>query len=221
MFLLIESSEILISTFLTASREIAVCTNERGSCISLLLRASCRMPNDFAMIPFSATDTARCQGLEPMPQIQFPFFPEGVTHITSLLAFARSEGRITYFAGGMPVFSHDEKDLASFRMITAQFCENGNAKQADISRAFGVAKVTVKRAVKLYRDAGPEGFYGARKTRGPTVLTASVLDEAQALLDVGMMVPEVADRLSIKRDTLAKAVQASRLHVPSKKKTQR
>jgi hypothetical protein len=156
-----------------------------------------------------------------MPQIQFPFFPEGVTHITPLLAFGKSEGRITYFAGGMPVFSHDEKDLASFRMITAQFCENGNAKQADISRAFGVAKVTIKRAVKLYREAGPEGFYAARRTRGATVLTTPVLHEAQALLDAGVMVPEVADRLGIKRDTLAKAVQARRLHVPAKKKMPR
>lgn len=154
-----------------------------------------------------------------MPQIQFPFFPEGVSHITPLLAFAKSEGRVTYFAGGMPVFSHDEKDLASFRMITAQFCENGNAKQAEISRAFGVAKITVKRAVKRYRESGPEGFYAVKKTRGATVLTVLVLAEAQALLNAGVTAPEVADRFGIKRDTLAKAVAAGRLNVPAKKKT--
>jgi hypothetical protein len=56
-----------------------------------------------------------------MPQVQFPFLPEGVTHISSLLAFARRDGRVTYFNGNMPVFFHDEADLASFRMITAQF----------------------------------------------------------------------------------------------------
>ena len=153
-----------------------------------------------------------------MPQIQFPFFPEGVTDITQMLGFAKKDGQVTYFAGGMPIFTHDEKDLASFRMITAQFCENGNAKQADISRAFGVAKITVKRAVKLYREAGPEGFYTTRKTRGPTVLIASVLEEAQRLLDEGMLAPEVADRLGIKRGTFAKAVKAQRLRVPVKKK---
>jgi hypothetical protein len=153
-----------------------------------------------------------------MPQLQFPFFPEGVTPVSAQLAFAKQDSRITYFAGGVPVFSHDERDLASFRMITAQFCENGNAKQAQISRAFGVAKITVKRAVKLYREAGPEGFYAPRKTRGPAVLTASVLSEAQSLLDAGMQPPEVADRLNIKRGTLDKAVQARRLYVPAKKK---
>ena len=41
-----------------------------------------------------------------MPQIQFPFFPEGVTHITALLAFARRDGQVTYFNGNMPVFFH-------------------------------------------------------------------------------------------------------------------
>jgi hypothetical protein len=70
-----------------------------------------------------------------MPQIQLPIFPVGVTHITPLLAFSKQDGRVTYFNGSMPVFVHDEEDVASFRMITAQFCVNGNAKQADIVRA--------------------------------------------------------------------------------------
>ena len=72
-----------------------------------------------------------------MPQMQFPFFPEGVTHITELLAFARQDGQVTYFNGDMPLFVHEASDLASFRMITAQFVVNGCATQAQIARAFG------------------------------------------------------------------------------------
>ena len=153
-----------------------------------------------------------------MAQIQFPFFPEGVTHITALLAFSKQEGRVTYFNGNMPVFVHDEHDIDSFRMITAQFCVNGNTKQAEIARAFGVSKISIKRAVKLYREAGPKGFYAKRKGRGPAVLTPVVLEQAQQLLDEGLETPQVADRLGIKRDTLSKAVRAGRLHKPSKKK---
>src|SRR6266446_5264537 len=145
-----------------------------------------------------------------MPQLQFPFFPEGVTHITALLAFEKKAGCITYFNAGMPVFTHDEKDIASFRMITAQFCTSGNTKQADIARTFGIASVTVKRAVKLYRERGPKGFYVAKKGRGPAVLTPEVLKRAQRLLDEGMEAPEVAEQLEVKRDTLAKAVRAGR-----------
>ena len=154
-----------------------------------------------------------------MPQVQLPFFPEGVTHITPMLAFCKQDGRVTYFNGNMPVFVHDEADRDSFRMITAQFCESGNAKQCDIARAFGVAPISVKRAVKLYRKQGPKGFYAQRKTRGPAVLIPAVLEQAQQLLDEGLETPEVADRLGVKRDTLSKAVRAGRLHKHAKKKT--
>lgn len=153
-----------------------------------------------------------------MPQIQLPFFPEGVTHITPMLAFRAEEGHITYFNGNMPVFVHDRGDLATFRMITAQFCVNGNTKQSEIAKAFGIPKVTVKRAVKLYRREGPKGFYGPRKTRGPAVLTPAVLAEAQELLDEGGEPAAVAERLGIKPDTLSKAVRAGRLHSRAKKK---
>lgn len=153
-----------------------------------------------------------------MPQMQFPFFPEGVTHITPMLAFSSEEGRITYFNGGMPVFVHEVSDIDSFRMITAQFCLNGNTRQVEIVRAFGISKISIKRAVKLYREQGPKGFYAQRKTRGPAVLTPAVLQQAQQLLDEGQATPEVASRLGIKADTLSKAVRAGRLHQRAKKK---
>jgi hypothetical protein len=38
--------------------------------------------------------------------------------------------------------------VASFRMISAQLCVNGNAKQADIVRTFGLTKISLKRAVR-------------------------------------------------------------------------
>ena len=153
-----------------------------------------------------------------MPQMQFPFFPEGVTHITPLLAFSKQDGRVTYFNADMPVFFHDAEDIDSFRMITAQFCVSGSARQVDIIRAFGISKISIKRAVKLYRKEGPKGFYARRKTRGAAVLTPPVLEQAQQLFDEGLETPEVADRLGIKRDTLSKAVRAGRLHKPAKKK---
>jgi transposase-like protein len=152
-----------------------------------------------------------------MPQLQFPFFPEGVTHITSLLAFRKQDGQVTYFNGSMPVFVHDAADADSFRMITAQFCVNGNARQADIVRAFGVTKISLKRAVKRYRNEGPRGFYTPRRTRGPAVLTPPVLAQAQQLLDDGVATAQVAERLGVKPDTLSKAVRAGRLHPPVKK----
>ncbi|MEN8691967.1 MAG: helix-turn-helix domain-containing protein [Desulfobacterales bacterium] len=154
-----------------------------------------------------------------MPQMQLPLFPDGVEHITSELAFEKRDGQVTYFNGNMPVFIHAENDVPTFRMITAQFCINGNAKQADISRAFGVTLISVKRAVKLYREKGVAGFYEKPKSRGPAVLTAQVLKEAQEQLDEGLEIAEVAERIAVKPNTLAKAIRAGRLHKPTKKKT--
>jgi transposase len=153
-----------------------------------------------------------------MPQMQLPIFPDGVEHITSELAFEKRDGQVTYFNGNMPVFVHDENDIATFRMITAQFFINGNAKQAEISRAFGITLISVKRAVKRYREKGVAGFYEAPNRRGAAVLTAEVLTEAQGLLDEGFETSAVAEQLGVKRDTLAKAIRAGRLRKPEKKR---
>ena len=101
-----------------------------------------------------------------MPQMHLPFFPDGVEHITSELAVEKRDGQVTYFNGHMPVFVHAEHDIATFRMITAQFCINGNAKQADISRAFGMTLISVKRAVKLYREKGGVGVLRGAEPAG-------------------------------------------------------
>jgi len=79
-----------------------------------------------------ATFACPTDWIEPMPQIQLPFFSEGVTQISDLLAFRVEDGRVAYFNGNMPVFIHDKDDIATFRMVTAQFCVHGNAKQAEI-----------------------------------------------------------------------------------------
>ncbi len=156
-----------------------------------------------------------------MPQMHLPLFPDGVTHITPDLAVKIEGDRVIYFNGCMPVFVHDKQDVKTFQMITSQFCCNGNAKQADIVRVFGVTANSVKRAVKRYCEKGTAGFYAKRATRGPAVLTAPVLAEAQQRFDDGLDVPAVAEKLNIKPNTLAKAVRAGRLHVPKKKTNRR
>ena len=153
-----------------------------------------------------------------MPQLHLPMFPNGVTHITSELAFEKKDGRITYFNGHMPVFTHAENDIATFRMITSQFCESGYAKQCDIIRAFGITSISMKRAVSLYREKGTKGFYAPRVTRGAAVLNDAVVAEIEALLAEGGSVAEVAEKLKLKRNTLEKAIRAGKIRTPVKKK---
>jgi len=138
-------------------------------------------------------------------QRQLPLFLEGSTLVTHDLAVEKQDGRITYFYGTLPVFTHDENDDASFQMITAQFYSNGYVKQMDIVRAFGVTPISVKRAVKRYKEHGVQGFYAPKNTRGAAVLTEDVLQAAQQLLSEGQEPCDVADQLGIKRDTFSKA----------------
>jgi hypothetical protein len=104
-----------------------------------------------------------CGARSATPQLQLPIFPDRVTHITNQLALMRQDGQVTYFNGHMPVFSHAETDIATFRMITSQFCVAGHVKQSDIIRAFGVTSISVKRSVKIYHEKGPKGFYAVVK----------------------------------------------------------
>src|SRR6516225_5057490 len=139
-----------------------------------------------------------------MPQVQLPIFPQGVTPITSEIAFQCEEGKVCYFNGHLPVFIHDKDDLATFRLFSSQLVINGNATQAQITRAFGVPLVKVKRYVKLYREGGTAAFFAPTKKRSASKLSPSVCQEVQALLDQGLEVPEVGRRMGILANTLHK-----------------
>ena len=146
-----------------------------------------------------------------MPQSLLPMVPEGASRISDLISVVRENGVWTYFCGVHPVFRHPEGDRRSFRMFTAQLVCQGTCREVDILRIFGVSKNSVIRSVKKFRAEGIEGFYGARKRRGATVLTAEVTAEAQRLLSTGRSRREVAEELAIKYDTLRKAIQQGRL----------
>ena len=152
-----------------------------------------------------------------MPQLHLPMFPNGVIHITDQLAVMKKDGAVTYFNGHMPVFSHVENDINTFRMITSQFCVNGAAKQSDIIRAFAVTPISVKRSVKTYREKGPKGFYAPRVRRGAAVLLEPVVAAAEELLADGAGDTDVAEKLGLKLNTLQKAIRAGRVRRPAKK----
>jgi transposase len=147
-----------------------------------------------------------------MPQGLLPLFSDDCTPINALLSYQKRDGMVYYFHACFPVFSHAEQDEASFRMFTSQLYVDGNCKQAEIVRAFGVTAISVKRAVRKYRAGGPGAFFQPRSpVRRPRVLTAEVLARAQALLDEGRSRAVVAEALGVKPDTLYRAVQAGRL----------
>jgi transposase-like protein len=153
-----------------------------------------------------------------MPQLQLPIFPPGTTLINQNVGIIREDDTVTYIHGSLPVFRHDVNDRKSFLMICSQLYINGSATQADICRAFGISAVSMKRSVKLYREKGMAGFFEEPNRRGAAVLTPSVLEEVQELLDEGQSIPWIAREMSLKADTLRKAVQSGKLHKAQKKR---
>ncbi len=147
-----------------------------------------------------------------MPQMLLPIFPTDMTFINELVGFQKNNSKVYYFHGQLPVYSHDEDDINSFRFITSQLVVSGNVKQIEISKAFGVPYVSVKRNVKRLREQGAEAFFQKHKGGVPHVLTPEVLKKVQRLLDKGKSPSEVAERLDLKANTIRKAIQKGRLH---------
>ena len=146
-----------------------------------------------------------------------PVFPEGRTKINDRLFFERVNDTVRYFHEDLPIFEHDSSDIPTYHLIMSQLYVNGNAKQSELCRAFQVVPLRIKRAVSLYREKGPSGFYEERRKRGPHVLTPDVLERAQLLLDDHQEIGVVARQVGVKYDTLRKAVKAGKLHQPLKK----
>jgi hypothetical protein len=132
------------------------------------------------------------------------------------LAFKKEDGRVVYFNGHMPVGIHDEKDLPAFRMVTSQFYVIGLVTQSDLTRLFEVTPISVKGAVKHFREQGPGGFYAERRVRGATVLLPDVVEKAEELLAEDMKISDVSKQFFISPDTLRKGIDSGRVRVKKK-----
>jgi hypothetical protein len=150
-----------------------------------------------------------------VPQIQLPIFPAASTAITNELAFEQRDGQVCYFNGHLPVFTHAVDDIASFRFFTSQLIANGTASQVQISSAFGVPLITVKRMCKKLREHGAAAFYQPSPPMKGHKLTPELIAKAQALLDEGLNVPAIGKELGVLSNTIHKAISYGRL----KKKT--
>ncbi len=109
-----------------------------------------------------------------------------------------------------------EKFIRKVKILTGGV--NGVASQAEIVRAFGVSKISVKRYVKCYRKVGSNGFFSPRRTRSAAVLTPEVLREVQKLLDAGEEVSRICQEIGLKTDTVNKAIRDGRLQREVKKR---
>lgn len=154
-----------------------------------------------------------------MGQGILPLFIEGENHINNKISYEKAEDRnIYYYIYCQPVAFHAINDNIQFKITTAQLIMNGHCKNIEIVRAFGISEISVKRSVKKLRTEGVAGFYKTRNTRkGGTILTPEILVESQQMLDAEESRKNIALKLSLKVNTLSKAIQAGKL-IEHKKK---
>ena len=154
-----------------------------------------------------------------MAQMQLPVFFEGTIPITNDVGYEKRDGRVYYFYGTMPVFSHALDDLDSFRMIMSQLYVNGNVTQSVLAQVFQIKPLSLKRWVKRYRQDGPGAFFKSRKGGSKArILTPDVLEKVQGRLNEGATISELSRELKLSYDVLRKAVSDGRLSkLPEKK----
>ena len=147
-----------------------------------------------------------------MPQQILPLIPYGSTPINNLVSVYRDDSRWIYSIGLYPIYSHESKNLRMFRLFTSQLIESGACRQVEIINTFGVSKSSVIRGVNKLRADGPEAFFRERRgCRKGGVLTPPVLKKAQDLLDKGYTRNDTAEEISVRYDTLRKAINDGRL----------
>jgi transposase len=153
--------------------------------------------------------------------MQLPIFPAGAQNLTPEIGFECRQDQVTYFNGHLPVFTHHKTDVQSFRLITAQWIEQGLISQADVMRSFSVSPTTIKRYVKRFRKGGIKALVSPSAKRKGNKLTPERLIQAQQLLNEKMGVPELSRTLGILPTTLHKAIDDGRLTGFKKKKLAR
>jgi transposase-like protein len=149
-------------------------------------------------------------------QLQLALLPEGITAITAEVGCECRDGVVTYFYGHLPLFRHAANDRASFRIFTSQMIVNGTVREADIVRTFGVPRITVRRSTQKLRQEGIGSFFVDRRRGSARVVKGAVREQAQQLLEQGIGVPEIAQRLQVKANTLNVAIRQGRLGKPER-----
>jgi len=145
-------------------------------------------------------------------QLLLPIFPKETKMVNSILGVFTKDGLIYYLLSGMPIHTHSNDDLESFRWITAKLVVQKLCKQSEIARCFGVSEDSVYKSVKRLREKGESGFFennykGGRKPK----LIGSLLERVQNSLNNGESNYSIAKREGISEGTIRNALKTGTL----------
>lgn len=145
-------------------------------------------------------------------QLLLPLFQRGIKLITATIGVFSKDGIVNYVVSGLPVFSHSENDIKSFRYITSKLILQGLCKRSDISKCFGVSYDSVKRYARRLEEHGDQGFFKNDNRQGSCYkLLPDVLNRMQKHLDDGKTNSEIARLEGVTEGAIRYAIKQGRL----------
>ena len=144
-----------------------------------------------------------------------PLAPPEAVPIDACFSMVTRDGVTTYFSNLFPFDCHRADDVRAKHFRMARFHVVSAVRQSALAEAFAVSLPTVKRAVKRYREAGPDGFDQPRRGRGRTVIDAALATQAEAMLAQGMSGRAAAKQLGISPSTFSENRRAGVIAKPA------
>ena len=150
-------------------------------------------------------------------QHSMPLLPRDAEMVSEHLAFAREDGRVTFFNASGPIFTYREGDEASLRLAAAMLSEPrlALATPIQLSRVLGRHRSRVHEYRNRYQEGGLEalavkrpGPHGASKFKGIRVA------RAQKFLNEGKSRRGVAALVGVSVTTVRDALEEGRLVLP-------
>jgi transposase len=146
-----------------------------------------------------------------------PLLPEDAEMVSEHLAFARQDGRITFFDASGPIFTCPDKDEGALRFAAVMLSEPclDLATPIQLARVLGRHRSRVHAYRKQYREKGARALaVQQRGPRGASKLKGILLARSQKYLNEGHSSRQVAQRVGISEGTIRKAIKEGRLVRP-------
>ena len=147
-------------------------------------------------------------------QSRLPLHPAEATEINDTVSVLDDGITVAYFAAGIPLFTHAQKDVIGRRVAIAQIMALELATPTELSVGLRIGRSTLYRQQERFEARGVEGLADEKHgPKGPHKLTEQLRSQAQQLLDEGKSNRAVAEDMGVDEGTIRHAVRRGWLRV--------
>ena len=139
-------------------------------------------------------------------QTRLPLPVPDAIEVNTTVSFLDDGHTVSYFAAGVPLFTHSHGDVVGQRVVLTQILALKLAKPTELSVALGLGRTTVWRQQRRFEGRGVAGLADDKHgPKGPNKLKDELLSKAQGLLDEGKSNYEVARLIGVSEGAIRHA----------------